>query len=151
MSESRLNSLKLISWNQTVHYSTLNLSLIRTPKGRSEVSVLERCPYKRADHYDYVTFMTALTVLSVAKTRLTLVFKLHLSLLIHRRTKTLSFSSIQNCTYQLHTYSCRQIKLITVLRWNKLLYRAMLHVKSCNVKHDSESVFRYFASVVNSD
>ena len=25
----------------------------------------------------------------------------------------------------------------------------MLHVKSCNVKHNSESVFRYFASEVN--
>ena len=27
----------------------------------------------------------------------------------------------------------------------------MLHVKSCNVKHNSESVFRYFASVVNTN
>ena len=27
----------------------------------------------------------------------------------------------------------------------------MLHVKSCNLKHNSESVFRYFASAVNSD
>ena len=27
----------------------------------------------------------------------------------------------------------------------------MLHVKSCNVKHNSESVFRYFASAVNSN
>ena len=27
----------------------------------------------------------------------------------------------------------------------------MLHVKSCNVKHNSESVFRYFASTVKSD
>ena len=26
----------------------------------------------------------------------------------------------------------------------------MLHVKSCNVKHNSESVFCYFASAVNS-
>ena len=25
----------------------------------------------------------------------------------------------------------------------------MLHVKSCNVKHNSESVFLYFASTVN--
>ena len=40
------------------------ISLIRTPKGQSEVSVLERCPYKRG-HYDDVTFMTPLTVLSV--------------------------------------------------------------------------------------
>ena len=39
-------------------------SLIRTPKGQSEVSVLERCPYKRG-HYDDVTFMTPLTVLGV--------------------------------------------------------------------------------------
>ena len=39
-------------------------SLIRTPKGQSEVSALERCPFKRG-HYDDVTFMTPLTVLSV--------------------------------------------------------------------------------------
>ena len=39
-------------------------SLIRTPKGQSKVSVLERCPYKRG-HYDDVTFMTPITVLSV--------------------------------------------------------------------------------------
>ena len=104
MSESRLTSLKLISWNRTHNRRT---SLIRTPKRQSEVSILERCPYKRADHYDDVTFMTALTVLSVQS---------HLSLncievyyIIHRRTKTLSFSSIQNCTYQLRTYSRRQI------------------------------------------
>ena len=62
-------------------------------------------------HYDDITFVTplCLTVLSVrpvANTRLTPVFKLHLRLLIHS-TKTLSFSSIQNCTYQLHTYSHR--------------------------------------------
>ena len=61
MSESRLSSLKLISWNQTRYSQT---SLIRTLKGQSEVSVLERCPHKRG-HYDDVTFMTALTVLSV--------------------------------------------------------------------------------------
>ena len=45
-----------------IYYS--RTSLIRTPKGQSEVSVLERCPYKRG-HYDDVTFMTPLTVLSV--------------------------------------------------------------------------------------
>ena len=39
-------------------------SLIRTPKGQSKVSVLERCPYKRG-HYDNVTFMTLTAVLSV--------------------------------------------------------------------------------------
>ena len=38
--------------------------LIRTPKEQSKVSVLKRCPYKRG-HYDDVTFMTPLTVLSV--------------------------------------------------------------------------------------
>ena len=36
----------------TKYYS--RTSIIRTPKGKSEVSVLERCPYKRA-HYDDVT------------------------------------------------------------------------------------------------
>ena len=39
-------------------------SLIRTPKGQSEVSVLRRCPNK-IGHYDDVTFVTPLTVLSV--------------------------------------------------------------------------------------
>ena len=39
-------------------------SPIRTPKGQSEMSVLGRCPCKRG-HYDDVTFMAALTVLSV--------------------------------------------------------------------------------------
>ena len=33
-------------------------------EGQREVSVLERCPYKRG-HYDDVTVMTPLTVLSV--------------------------------------------------------------------------------------
>ena len=50
----------------TVTYVILTYSrtsLIRTPKGQNEVSVLERCPYKRG-HYDDVTFMTPLTVLS---------------------------------------------------------------------------------------
>ena len=39
-------------------------SLIQTPKEQSEMSVLERCPYKRG-HYDEITFMTPLSVLSV--------------------------------------------------------------------------------------
>ena len=39
-------------------------SLIRTPRGQSEVSVLERCPYERG-HYNDVTSMTSLRVLSV--------------------------------------------------------------------------------------
>ena len=48
--------------NEQSKYS--RTSLIWTPKGQIEVSVLERCPYKRG-HYDDVTSMTALTVLSV--------------------------------------------------------------------------------------
>ena len=32
-----------------------------------------------------------------------------------------------------------------------MLHPMQLHVKSCNVKHNSESVFRYFASTVNSN
>ena len=39
-------------------------SLIWTPKGQSDKSVLEKCPYKRG-HYDDVIFMTPLAVLSV--------------------------------------------------------------------------------------
>ena len=45
-------------------FTVSRTSLIRTPKGLSKVSVLERCPYKRG-HYDDVTFMTPLAVLSV--------------------------------------------------------------------------------------
>ena len=41
-------------------------SLIRTPKGQSEVSVFETCPYK--SHYDYVTYNSAYSFeCSVAK------------------------------------------------------------------------------------
>ena len=52
---------KLRSWS--IYSRT---SLIRTPKGQSKVSVLERwpCPHKRA-HHDNVIFITPLTVLSV--------------------------------------------------------------------------------------
>ena len=124
-------------------------SLIRTPKGQSEVSVLEGCPYKRG-HYDDVTFMTPLTVFNrglVAnyKTRLTLVFKLHLKLLIHK-IKTLSFCGIQHCTSQLQTNYC-----FKTIRATAPWYSAMMHVKLCNVKHNFESVFRYFASAVNNN
>ena len=45
-------------------FTVSRTSLIRTPKVESKVSVLERCPYKRG-HYDDVTFMTPLAVLSV--------------------------------------------------------------------------------------
>ena len=30
-------------------------------------------------------------------------------------------------------------------------YSAMLHVKSCNLKHNAESAFHYFAGAVNSN
>ena len=79
-------------------------SLIRTMKGQSKVSVLERCPYERG-HYDDVTFMTFKC--SVAKTGLTPVFKLHLNL-IHS-TKTLSFSSILHCTSQLQSETVQSL------------------------------------------
>ena len=49
-------SKKRLQYNRT--------SLIQTPKGESEVSVLERCTYNRG-HYDDVTFKTPLTGLSV--------------------------------------------------------------------------------------
>ena len=39
-------------------------SLIRTPKGQSKVSVLERCPLYRGHEY-YVTLKAPLMVLSV--------------------------------------------------------------------------------------
>jgi len=64
----------LFRWCQGKFFTSCNIlnvgtqrtveSLILTPKGQSEVSVLERCPYKRA-HNDDVTFMTPLIVLSV--------------------------------------------------------------------------------------
>ena len=87
---------------------------MRTPKGRSEVSVLEGCPNKRGQ-CDDITFTTPLTALSgsVAKTSFTSVFKLHLNLLTHS-TK----SSIQHCTSQLQSkYSRREI---TVVKRNEL-------------------------------
>ena len=54
---------------------------------------------------------------SVAKTRLTLVFNLHLNLLIHS-TKTLSFSSTKHCTYQLQS-KCSH-RQISVLKQNEV-------------------------------
>ena len=89
---------KLRSWS--IYSRT---SLIRKPKGQSKVSVLERwpCPYKRA-HHDNVIHSTCSFKCLAAKTRLILIFKLHLNLLIES-TKTLSFSSIQHCTSQLRS------------------------------------------------
>ena len=81
------------------------------------MSALEGCPYKRG-HYDDVTFMTPLYSTysfkcSAAKTRFTLVFKLHLNLLIHSTN-----NSIQHCTSQLQSkYSRRHI---AVLKRNEL-------------------------------
>ena len=87
-------------------YIIVVTSLIRTLRSVPSVYVLERCPYKRG-HYDDVTFMTFhystySFKCSVAKTRLTLVFKLHLNFLIYS-TKALSFSSMQHCTSQLQS------------------------------------------------
>ena len=124
-------------------------SLIRTPKGPSKVSVLERCPYKRG-HYHDVTFMTPLTVLSVQslKPRLPLVFKLHLNLLIHN-AKTLSCSSIQHCTSQLQSkYSRRQI---TILKRNELQFNSARQKLERKARLNSQSVFRYFASAIDSN
>ena len=59
------------------------------------------------------TFMTPLTVLSVEQLKP----GLHsLSLLIIHSTKTLSFSSIKNRTYQLHLYSRRQIPVLNKMK-----------------------------------
>ena len=75
----------------------------------------------RGAHIEEVNTMRPLFKRSVAKSRLTLVFKLHLNLLIHR-TKKLSFSSIQYCRSQLQIkFSRRQI---TVLTRNELLCNA---------------------------
>ena len=107
--------------------------------------VLKRCLYKRR-HYDDVTFITPLAVLSVQELKpgsQTSLNCIHISVLLDS-TKTLSFSSIQQCTYQLRSKCSR--RQISVTKRNEV-YR-MLHVKSCNVKHNSESAFRYFASAV---
>ena len=68
-SQSNLEFLVLSDWQALrrarrfiLKYS--RTSSILTPKGQSQVSVLERCPYKRG-HYDDVTFVTPLTVLTV--------------------------------------------------------------------------------------
>ena len=54
---------------------------------------------------------------------------------------------LPTCTSELQTNYCFKTKRATAPG-----YSAMLHVKSCNaVKHNSESVFRYFASAVNSN
>ena len=54
---------------------------------------------------------------SVAKTRLTLVFNLHINLLIHS-TNTLSFGSTKHCMYQLHC-KCSHGQ-ISVLKQNEV-------------------------------
>ena len=63
-SELQLNVLDQIIqlFYHIINYS--RTSLIRTPKGQCEVSVLERCPYK-GGYYDNVTFMIPLLVLNV--------------------------------------------------------------------------------------
>ena len=69
-----------------------------------EVSVLKRSLWW-SHFYDYTYSFKC----SVVKTRLTLVFKLHLKLLIHS-TKALSFSGIVSCTSQLYTNNCFKTK-----------------------------------------
>ena len=55
----------LIFWNLSDEFSIYSeTSLIRTPKGQSKVSVLERCPLYRGHEY-YVTLKAPLMVLSV--------------------------------------------------------------------------------------
>ena len=88
-------------------------------------------------HYSTYSFKC-----SVAKTRLTLVFKLHLNFLIYS-TKALSFSSMQHCTSQLQS----KYRLDKSVCFKTKRATAQHCMKSCNVKHNSESVFHYFASV----
>ena len=87
--------------------------------------------------------MTAITVLSVhqLKSGSNTSEKLHLNLLIDS-TKTLSFSSIQHCISQLQSKHSR--RQITVLKRNGL--QRNTECKTFYAKHNSESVFRYFAS-----
>ena len=113
--------MKFTEWSRNIYSRT---SLIRTPKGQSEASVIERYPYKRG-HYDDVTFLTPLTVLSVQelKPRLTLVFKRYLSLLIHStKTLCLSIAYVQHCAYQLRlTVVRRQNELQCNAAWKKVV------------------------------
>ena len=92
---------------------TIQSNLSNTDTERTERSVRISIRIKevtmRERHFYYSTYSFKC---SVAKTRLTLVFKLHLKLFIHS-TKPPSFSSIQHCTSQLQTNYCLKTKLAT--------------------------------------
>ena len=51
----------VLNYRYKLNIQCSQTSLIRTPEGHSEVSVLERCPYWRG-HYDDVIFNSLLTV-----------------------------------------------------------------------------------------
>ena len=67
------------------------------------MSVLDRCPYKRR-HYDDVTYDSTYSFKwSVAKTGLTLVFKMHLNLLIHSTDTVFVAYNIVHLSYKVST------------------------------------------------
>ena len=47
----KLEQLRAVTFKHLPLLNNSRTSLIRTPKGQSEVSILEMCPYKRG-HYD---------------------------------------------------------------------------------------------------
>ena len=105
------------------------------------MSVLERCPYKRG-HYDDVTFSDSTYSFKcpVSNTRLKLVFKLHFNLLITKNT--LSFSSIQHCSYIIYSDWAFEITLHSS---SGRLY------SPCADSPDRDSGFAYRLSVRNKE
>ena len=63
LSSCLLTFLKLFSKVSFLLNSSNTTSLIRTLKGRSKVSILERCPYYRGHEYD-VTLKAPLTIIN---------------------------------------------------------------------------------------
>ena len=92
----------------------IQLNFCNTDTKRTERSVRLRevSIWKRSLWWRHFYDSTYSFKCSVAKTRLTRVFKLHLKLLIHC-AKTLSFSSIQYCTSRLQTNYCFKTKQAT--------------------------------------
>ena len=82
-----------------------NLSNMDTEGTEQSVCIREVSIWKRSLWWRHFYYSTYSFKCSVAKTRLTLIFKLHLKLLTHS-TKTTSFHSIQHCTSQLQTNYC---------------------------------------------
>ena len=90
---------------RVIHSIQSNLSNMKSEGTEQSVCIREVSIWKRSLWWRHFYYSTYSLKCSVAKTRLTLIFKLHLKLLTHS-TKTTSFHSIQHCTSQLQTNYC---------------------------------------------